>query len=263
MRRWWGVTVQRLSVPAGTVPGPDVRLWTGIAAIAVGALALAEFVLQLVLFSPSPAPDDAAAVEAYAAATANQTLFTILMDTFLLSAIIVFISGFRQLITRMRPDLQWVTGIMYGSGLLLVTVTLVADALQGGAALDTVDLTADSSSIRTLLEGRTLLSGSIGATLIALVTASAAYVTIASGALPRWTGYLAYAVAVLNLISVPTLFGGTSPESIFAAGGGVTLLLATFPWLIWVVCVGFVAIRDRRRLGRPRGPSGPSAPEVA
>ena len=101
------------NVDTGRRPGPDVRLWTGIAALAVGVLTLAQFILQLVLFTPAPALDDAPALEAYTAATANQVLFTILMDTFLLSAIIVFISGFRQLITRVRPDLQWVAGIMY------------------------------------------------------------------------------------------------------------------------------------------------------
>ncbi len=234
-------------VVQGHRANPDVRLWTGIAALAVGALTLAEFTLQLVLFAPSPALDASQELADYAAATANQVLFTILMDTFLLSAIVVFISGFRQLITRVRPDLQWVAGIMYGSGLLLVVVTLAGDALQGGAALDTIDLALDPSSIRTLLEGRTVMLGSIAATLTALVAAAAAYVTIASGALPRWTGYLAYAVAALNLVSVPTMFGGTDPDFFLAADGAATVLLATFPWLVWVVCVGCVAIRDRRR----------------
>jgi len=227
-------------------PGPDVRRWTGIAAIAVGVLTLAEFVLQLVLFSPAPPIDSADALSASVSSAANRLLFTVLFDTFLLSAIIVFISGFRQLITRIRPDLQWVTGIMYGSGLLLVGVTLAGDAFEGATALDTIGLAPDPSSLRALTVGDTLMFGTIGCTLTALVTASAASVIIASGALPRWTGHLAYGVAALNLLSLPTMFGGTSPDSFFAAGGGATVLLATFPWLIWVVCVGAAALRDTR-----------------
>ncbi|WP_291054285.1 hypothetical protein [Herbiconiux sp.] len=227
---------------------PDVRLWTGIAAIAVGTLTLAEFVLQLVLFVPAPSLDDADALVRYASATADLTLVNVLFDTFLLAAIVVFVSGFRQLITQARPDLQWVTGILFGSGLLLVLCTLVGDALQGATALDTMDLRPDPSSLRTLVEGHTLLFGSVGCTLTALVAASAAYVIIASAALPAWTGYLAYAVAGLNLLAVPTMFGGTNPDAFFAAAGGATVLLATFPWLIWVFCVGIVAIRDRRRI---------------
>ncbi|MDO9396680.1 MAG: hypothetical protein Q7T71_09065 [Herbiconiux sp.] len=227
---------------------PDVRLWTGIAAITVGGLTFIEFLVQALLVGARPALDDSEALAEFMTRTANQTLFTILIDTFLMSALIVFISGFRQLITHTRPDLQWVANITYGSGLLFIAVTLVGDAMEGGTALDTMGLTPDPSSLRALEAGHTLMFGSVGCTLNALIAASAGYLTIASGALPRWTGWIAYAVAGLNLLSVPTMFGGTSPDSFFAAGGAATAMLATFPWLVWVVCVGFVAIRDRRRL---------------
>ncbi|QJU53953.1 hypothetical protein SCB71_12215 [Herbiconiux sp. KACC 21604] len=227
---------------------PDVRLWTGIAAISVGLLTFAEFLVQALLVGARPALDDDRALTEFMTRTANQTLFTILIDTFLMAALIVFISGFRQLITHTRPDLQWVANIMYGAGLLFIAVTLVGDAMEGGTALDTMGLDPDASSLRALTVGHTLMFGSIGCTLNALVAASAAYLTIASEALPKWTGYIAYAVAGLNLLSVPTMFGGTAPDSFFAAGGAATAMLATFPWLVWVVCVGFVAIRDRRRL---------------
>lgn len=233
---------------------PDVRLVTGIAAITVGALTLAEFVVQLLFFDAQPALDDGPALTEWATRSAFQTLFTILLDTFLLAAVIVFISGFRQLITRVRPDLQWVTNILYGSGLLLLIVTLAGDGFEGGVALDTMGLEPDPSSIRALTVGHTLMFASIGCTLTALVAASAGYLIIASDALPAWTGYLAYAVAALNLLTLPTMFGGTDPNSFLAAGGGATVLLATFPWLVWVVCVGAVAIRERRQRARECAP---------
>ncbi|MGD8167793.1 hypothetical protein ACEXOS_011275 [Herbiconiux sp. P16] len=226
---------------------PDVRLWTGIAAVTVAALTLAEFLVQVLLVGARPALDDSAALEAFMARTANQTLFTILIDTFLMAALIVFLGGFRQIITHTRPDLQWVADLAFGSGLLFIGVTLVGDAMEGGTALDTIGLTPDASSLRALTVGHTLMFGSIGCALTALLAASSAYVTLASGALPAWTGWIAYAVAGLNLLAVPTMFGGTSPSSFFAAGGAANAMLATFPWLVWVVCVGFVTIRDRRR----------------
>ena len=227
---------------------PDVRLWTGIAAIAVAALTASEFLVQVLLVGARPALDDQVALEAFMARTANQTLFTILIDTFLMSALIVFLSGFRQLITHTRPDLQWVANIAFGSGLVFIAVTLVGDGMEGGTALDTMNLTPDASSLRALTAGHTLMFGSIGCTLTALVAAASGYVTLASGALPAWTGWVAYVVAGLNMLAIPTMFGGTSPDSFFAAGGAANAMLATFPWLVWVVCVGFVAIRDRRRL---------------
>ena len=227
---------------------PDVRLWTGISAVAVAVLTLAEFLVQALLVGARPALDDSPALEQFMARTANQTLFTILIDTFLMAALIVFLSGFRQLITHTRPDLQWVANIAYGSGLVFIAVTLVGDAMEGGTALDTAGLTPDYSSLRALTEGHTLMFGSIGCTMNALIAAASGYLILASEALPRWTGWVALGTAALNLISVPTMFGGTSPDSFFAAGGAATALLATFPWIVWVVCIGFVAIRDRRRL---------------
>ncbi|MCS5734226.1 hypothetical protein [Herbiconiux daphne] len=227
---------------------PDVRLWTGLAAVTVAVLTLAEFLVQVLLVGARPALDDSDALAEFMARTANQTLFTILIDTFLMAALLVFLGGFRQIITHTRPDLQWVANLAYGSGVLFIAVTLVGDGMEGGTALDTIGLTPDASSLRALTAGHTLLFGSIGCTFNALIAAASGYVILASEALPRWTGWLAYVVAGLNLLSVPTMFGGTSPDSFFAAGGAATAALATFPWLVWVVCVGFVTIRDRRRL---------------
>ncbi|WP_291046590.1 hypothetical protein [Herbiconiux sp.] len=227
---------------------PDVRLWTGLSAIAVAGLMVVEFLVQALLVGARPTLDDSAALADFMARTANQTLFTILIDTFLMASLIVFLSGFRQLITHTRPDLQWIADIAFASGLLFIAVTLVGDAMEGGTALDTMGLAPDASSLRALTVGHTLMFGSIGCTLNALVAAASGYLIVTSEAFPRWTGWLAYAVAALNLLSVPTMFGGTSPDSFFAAGGAATAMLATFPWLVWVACIGLVAIRDRRRL---------------
>ncbi|WP_382304923.1 hypothetical protein [Herbiconiux sp. UC225_62] len=167
---------------------PDVRLWTGMAAVAVAALTLAEFLVQVFLVGARPALDDSAALEEFMTRTANQTLFTILIDTFLMAALIVFLGGFRQIITHTRPDLQWVADLAFGSGLLFIGVTLVGDAMEGGTALDTMGITPDASSLRALTVGHTLMFGSIGCTLTALLAAASGYVTLASGALPPGPG---------------------------------------------------------------------------
>jgi hypothetical protein len=91
--------------------------------------------------------------------------------------------------------------------------------LADGTALDTVGAPADPSVLRALTEGHMVMFGSIGCVLLALVAAASGYVTFASGALPNWTGWVAYAVALLNLIAVPTMFGGKSDTSFVSAGG--------------------------------------------
>jgi hypothetical protein len=238
------MTTETKSVPA--VHSPDVRFWTGLAASAVAALLLAEFIVRAVM-GPRPPLTDGAALAAFMTRNSTHTLIIVMIDTILMVCVIVFLAGFRQLITHARHELQWVADLAFGAGLVFVGITLVGDAMEAGSALDASDGAPDPSVLRALTEGHMLMFGSTGCVLIALIAAASGYVTFASGALPRWTGWVAYAVAVLNLLALPTMFGGTSDRSFVSAGGVGVAVFATFPWLAWVIAVGIVTIRSRRR----------------
>jgi hypothetical protein len=237
--------VTELKVHAGKRT-PDVRLWTGVAANVVAVLLLAEFLVREFMGARPELIESGALVE-FMTRSSRQTLVIILIDTMLMAALIVFLGGFRQLITKSRPDLEWVADIAFGAGLVFVAVTLVGDAMEGGAALDARGSSVDPSVLRALTEGHILMFGTTGCVLLAVVAAASGYVTLASEALPRWTGRVAWSVAAVNLLAIPTMFGGTSDTRFFSAGGTGVALLATFPWLVWVMCVGVVGIRDRRR----------------
>lgn len=224
---------------------PDVRRWTGVAAIAVAALLVTEFVVRMSM-GQRPDLDDEAALGAFIEATAVRALIVIMIDLFLMTSMIVLLAGFRQIITHARHDLQWITDITFGAGLVFVTITLVGDSMNGGAALDTVGMTPDPSAIRALTEGYTLMFGATGCVLIALIAGAGGYVTILSGALPRWTGWVAIGVAITSLLAVPTMFHGTSNADPFSAGGTVVTAFATFPFFAWSVAVGIVTIRGMR-----------------
>ncbi len=195
----------------------DVRRWTGIAAVAVAALLLAEFIVRESMGARPPVDQSQDLID-FMARAHNQTLVIIVIDTVLMAFLIVFLGGFRQLITQARPDLEWIADLAFGAGLVFVGVTLVGDAMEGGAALDTVGGHADASVIRALTEGHMIMFGSTGCVLLALVAAASGYVTFASDALPSWTGWVAYATAILNVLAVPTIFGGTSDTSFVSAG---------------------------------------------
>jgi hypothetical protein len=226
---------------------PDVRQWTGIAATAVAILLFAEFMVRILAVGPRPPLADEAALAEFMTRTSTWRLIVIMIDAVLMASVIVFLAGFRQLITEARRDLEWIADLAFGAGLVFVGITLVGDAMEGGSALDTVGAPADPSALRALTEGHILLFGSIGCVLIALVAAASGYMTLASDTLPRWTGKIAYAVAVLNIVAIPTMFGGTSDTSFVSAGGHGVVVFATFPWLVWVIAVGIVTIRGRRR----------------
>jgi hypothetical protein len=234
------------------VPAPDVRRWAGVAAITVAAFLITEAIAKLTV-GARPALDQSDALVAYVERSSAAIIVVILADTFLMAALIVFLGAFRQLVVAARPHLSWIADVMFGGGLVFVAVTLVGDSLDGGTALDVWNLRADPSSIRALIEGHTLMFGSIGSVLLALVSAAAAYLTFASAVVPRWTGIFATITAASNLVWAPVAFGGTEPGSFLAAGGWGNAVLAIFPWLAWVLCVGISAVRGARPGTHPSG----------
>ena len=246
--------------PASTLSrraAPDARRWTGIAAIVVAALLVTEFLVRLGM-GARPDLDEAEALAAFLQRTSTQTLVVIMIDTFLMTSMIVLFAGLRQLHTHARPDIQWLADLAFGAGLVFVTITLIGDAMEGGTALDAVGMTPDPSAMRALTEGYTLLFGATGCVLIALIAGASGYTTLLSGALPAWTGWVAIGVAVTNLLAVPTMFGGTSTDDFWSAGGTGVTLLATFPFFAWAVAVGISTIR-----GRHHAPAAARAADAA
>jgi hypothetical protein len=225
---------------------PDPRLWTGVAGLVVAILTLVESSVDLFLVGQRPNLDDGDALVAFMTEASTPTLIVILVDTFLMAFLIVFLAGFRQLINKTRPDIEWIADLAFGAGLVFVGLTLVGDAMEAGAALDSIGAVSDPSVVRALTEGHVQMFGSMGCVLTALVAAASAHVIFLSGALPRWTGVLAYVVAAANFAAVPTMFAGTNDPTFFSAGGPGIALFATFPWLVWVGSVGVSVLRDRR-----------------
>lgn len=228
------------------VPQPDVRRWTGVSAFVVAAALGVEVVAKLTM-GVRPELDQSADLIRYVQDARAATITVILADTVLMTFLIVFLGSFRQLVTVRRPDVSWISDVMFGAGLVFIAVTLVGDALDGGTALDVQGLTPDPSAIRALIEGHAFMFGSIGAVLLALVSGTAAYLTFLTGALPRWTGILAGLTAVSNLVWAPAAFGGTSPANFAAVGGFGNAIFAIFPWLVWVFCVGITTVRGEKR----------------
>ena len=237
---------------------PDVRRWTGISAVAVAITLVFEAVTQFVA-GGRPSLLDETALESYFERYADSTLVIAMTDTLLMSALIIFLACFHQLMTTARPDLKWVADIGFGAGLVWVAITVVGDAMSGGAALDAAEGHANATIIRALIEGHMLLFGGIGCVLTALILASAGFLALSSTVLPRWAGFFAYGAAILNLLAIPTIFGGTSETSLFSVGGWANAVLATFPWLLWVIIVGILTIRGQRHHERRRALAGSPA----
>ena len=61
--------------------------------------------------------------------------------------------------------------------------------------------------------------GSIGLIMSALLLASAGCASLGSAVLHKWTGWLAYAAAVISLAAAPSILAGTNQTGFYTASG--------------------------------------------
>ncbi len=215
-----------------------------------GAFGLASVGLWLAIFplytvQPAASLYDGAATAAALFTIRNVVFTRILLGLGLYVTLMVFAVGLRELIRRADAEFEWVGMLSVAAMAVWLGVTLVANGLEGGAALDTLDGRPDPSVVRALTMGYLLIyNGSIAFVMTALYLAAVGYATFATGILPRWTGWLAYAAAALCLVSIPAMYGGAAdPTRFYNAGGWGAAVIANFPPLLWFLGVGIVLVR--------------------
>jgi hypothetical protein len=214
--------------------------WTGAFGVAAFVLVLAEFPLY-VSRGPTPLLEDTTKYANFMTKNSGNVLTCVVLDMLIFVGILVFLAGFRHLIRQARADYEWLATLVFGVGLVYTALTLVGDSVMGGQALDTVGGKADPTAIRALADAQFLMFGLM---LLALLLASAGSAILATRALPRWTGWVACAGAIITLVFVPTIYTGTDMNGFYTATGWGPYV-ATFPTLIWIVIVGISMIRKR------------------
>jgi hypothetical protein len=97
-----------------------------------------------------------------------------------------------------------------------------------------------------------LLHGSVDRLVTALLLTAAGYAILRTRALPRWAGTSAYALAVVNLAFVPSLYFGIDAAAFYSALGWGNTALTAGLFLCWVAAVGIAALLPTRRARSPR-----------
>jgi hypothetical protein len=228
-----------------------VRRWAGAFGVAGFVVFLAALPLYY-LAGPEPRIEDTAATSAFVtrASTFILTRAT-LADPLIMIGFLVFLAGFRHTLRLARPDHEWVSTLVFGAGLVVITLELVGDALQAAAALDTV-VNAEPAVVRGLLEASFPFFGAVGLLMSALFLSSAGYATLATGALPKWTGWVAYGAAVANLAAAPSILVGPDYRAFYTATGYVTMIGQGL-LVIWfaVASVSMIVVKPATRVSTP------------
>ncbi len=226
----------------------DLRVSRLTGAFGVTAVVLWLSQFPLYMMGSPPSVYDGAAFGQHLFSIKNIAFTRILLDQGVYVAMMVFAAGFRHLIRQARPDHEWVGTLVFGSALVWLAVTLVADGLEGGAVLDALNGNADSSAVRALIEGTLLIyNGSTAFAMTAMFLAAAGYATFATGVLPKWTGLVAYVGAALCAACIPAMYGGAVNNSgFYNAGGWGPAIIANFPPTIWFLVASISMIRMRK-----------------
>ncbi|HEY1210320.1 MAG TPA: hypothetical protein VGE85_13185 [Terracidiphilus sp.] len=216
----------------------------GISALACIAVFFIEFPFYLVR-TPFPGLAASDKLADFAAQNATNIMCCVFLDLIILTLFMIFFAGVRHLIRQAKHE--WLASLFFGVGLVYVTLTLVADSLQASTAIDALNPPSDGVIIRAMMESMLLMYGAVALWLMALFMAILSYVTLASGALPRWSAWLGYGCALACLAFVPAMFvrhvdmlGFYNP-----AGLGVEAIANGFPLAVWMIAVGILMVRKR------------------
>ncbi|WP_241826911.1 hypothetical protein [Streptomyces graminilatus] len=214
--------------PSETTSGPSettFRRLTGAACIAAAVALIVQVPLYFVYSGPPP--------------DAN-VLARLLVGIVALAFLIVFVTSFRELVKRVDPAHEWVASLACSTGLAYATITLVSMGLEAGAVIATdhsIDPTID-------VNGTYILYGSISRLLLAMFLAATGRTIARTNLLPRWTARSAYALAVVNLAFVPSLFFGNTPADFYAANGWGTTALMGAILSYWLLALGISTYRS-------------------
>ena len=200
-----------------------VSRWTGAFGVAGFVVFLCALPLYYLGGQEPPIQETAQTGEFVARTGALIIARATITDPLIMVCILVFLAGFRNLVRQTQPEYEWASTLVFGSGLAVIILELVGDALQGAAALDAF-AKPEPVVIRGLLEASFPFYGAVGLIMSALFLASAGYLTLAAGVLPRWTGWFAFAAALTNLAAAPSIFWGPDYTRFYSATGYATMI---------------------------------------
>ena len=221
-----------------------VARWAGVFGLATVVFWLCQFPLYTA--GQPPLVYDGQAYAGHLKAISSIALTRIVLDLGVYLSMMVFAAGMRHLIRSARQDYEWVGTLLFGSAVVWLAVTLVADGLAGGAVLDAISSEPDPSVVRALTLATIVIYNSATAfVMTAMFLAVAGVATLGTHILPAWTAWLAFVGAGLCIACVPALYGGPINYTGFTAGSFVPALVANFPPAIWFMTVSIMLLRKR------------------
>ncbi len=211
---------------------PDLRV-PGVLAVAATTTSLAALPLYFLGAQP---PEDGA------------VLTRVLLGSVGGTVLLVFFAAWGSVVRAVAPDLPWLAGAVVTAGAVWIALTFVHLAMEAGAVI------AAPSPIDPTVEGpyapaQFLLQGSAGRLLSAVVVLGSALAVRRARLGPPWLAASGLAVAVVQVVFVPSLYLGADPSRVASAVGWGTTALAPGLAASWLLLLGLQLLRSGRRAG--------------
>lgn len=201
-----------------------ITAWAGIAA---SITVFAAIPLYFVHDGPPPA---------------GNILTRCLITLFTAAFMLVFFSGFAHWMRRQGAELESHASLFWGASLVYVAFVLIGTAHEAGVAFNAPGV-ADPTIDGVLADANILVHGSIKRILTAVLLMAAALAIQGTRTLPRWLAFAGWAIALINLAFVPSLYYGKDPTAFYSAiGWGNTALVGSLI-VYWIIAVSIVLLR--------------------
>ena len=204
-----------------------LRKMTGVAGVLSFALILAVVPLYFLYLGPPPAWN---------------VLLRALVGMIQLVTFLWFAVGLQSLVRRARPEDDVVAALLGSLGVVFVAVHLVAIAHEAGRVLGRTDL-FDPTLVGSGAEGALVIYGPVGRILTAVFLAVAGLATLRGRLAPIWLGRAAFALALLEITFVATLFSGTEPARFLSINGWHLPVLGGL-FGLWVLSLSIALLRQ-------------------
>ncbi|WP_067479918.1 hypothetical protein [Nocardia amamiensis] len=155
--------------------------------------------------------------------------------------LVIFLAGLPVLAWHAGPVRAWVGGVAAVAGVMWLTVSAVATALEVGAAI----AAPEDLDPTIAVTGTYVLYGALSKLLMALFLGAFAFAFAEAGIVPRWITTGAAALAVVQLCFVPSMFFGNNPADFYAANGWGTTATTGGLTILWILLTALTILRSR------------------
>jgi hypothetical protein len=174
-------------------------------------------------------------------------LLRTLISMLALIFVLIFFSGINQIIKHSNKNYEWISSLIFNTVCIYIATNFVAHSLEAGNVLNPQGIAVDATQDGILAQGNYLLYGSIGRMITGTYMIAISIVTLQTKLFPKWTGWMALVIGIINIAFIPSMFFGTNAGDFYSAVGWGNSAFAASTFIYWVFVISIIIIKDRNK----------------